>query len=425
MAGYIFEETTAAQAASFRAADDTLLFRASPESVTATYAPASSLQVAQITLTAGTTSLSFAATEIANNATGITFLSGGSAVFDFDGGAVALTDTTRLGYGITLSSGTQPTYNFTIAAGTGLHTVVGSTGNDTIAGGDADGAVNAFGGAGADTITLGDGNNHVYGNSSSSMQNAADGNDSITVGTGSNYINGNAGNDTITVGAAGSTGVNRVFGGSGTDTITITGAGFNSVNGNLGGDTITAVAATGNNMLRGGQGDDSITAGLGQDVVMGDLGADTLVSGTGGAHLTVMTGGDGADVFRFTGAQGTTAGTGTVVYYNEVTDFTHGVDKIDLPFSLDSADLVIGTGASFTSVTAAQAFALQILQNHAAVGANEVAAVQVGGDTYLFYNSTGGDVDSTVTSLDSTIKLTGMTAGNLTQGTTPSTQDFI
>lgn len=282
----------------------------------------------------------------------------------------------------------------------------GGDGNDTL---DGDAGNNTLeGGAGGDAIRAGDGNNHIYGNAAATTQGTADGADAISVGAGSNYINGNAGNDTVTAGAAGSTGSNRIQGGGGDDALAVIGAGANSVNGNLGADTISAGGATGN-LLRGGQGNDSLTAGAGQDVLMGDLGADTLVAGTGANHLTVMTGGADADVFRFAAGTATLpdpATTGGSQFYQEVTDFAPGTDRLALAITPGPGDLLVNSdGARFTDAVAARSYAQQLLDGHA--GTNDVAAVQVGGDTLLFYNDAGG------ASVDALVKLDGVSAAGL------------
>ncbi len=243
------------------------------------------------------------------------------------------------------------------------------------------------------------------------------------MGAGSNYINGNAGNDAITVGVdvagpvAASTGANRVLGGQGVDTITVHGAGGNSVNGNLGNDVIDATTATGNNSLRGGQGDDKITSGHGHDALLGDLGNDTLVvSGTASdGHLTVLTGGAGSDTFDFhTVGAGTaidlsSAGVasaatfGSKTYYQEVTDFTVGTDSIDLANAGSSTNFAV-LKSSFANVL--EAYNAATNDFNAAGGTHTIDAAQVGGDTYLFFrDAVGGPTE--------VVKLDGVTAANL------------
>ena len=69
----------------------------------------------------------------------------------------------------------------------------------------------------------------------------------------------------------------------------------------------------GNESIAGGQGNDTIEGGNGKDILAGDAGGDLL------------TGGAGADrfVYRFTNDS---RGAGV----DTITDFTHGIDKVDL-----------------------------------------------------------------------------------------------
>jgi hypothetical protein len=333
------------------------------------------------------------------------------------------------------------------------YTVYALSGDDTINFTNSAGNVGNYlnGGFGADTIMGGAASNHIYGNSQFAQQGAtqngqADGADTITVTTGSNYINGNAGADIITVGvnaagngtnnntvgsttnAAASTGFNRVFGGADNDTITVQGAGHAAVNGNTGNDIINDTGF-GDNTLRGGSGDDIIHGGSGHSVLMGDVGNDTIfVHGRNGEtapggtatattiqqHISVLTGGNGADTFDFTGSQTTTNATtgaatttanagagqaalfGQTVYYQEITDFTIGTDKITLPVGTNSTALSNGnvghSSTIFSSVHDAEVYAQSQLSGNGNQGNTpliESLAVGSANNTYLFYNETG------------------------------------
>jgi len=74
---------------------------------------------------------------------------------------------------------------------------------------------------------------------------------------------------------------------------------------------------------------------------------------------------------------------------DEITDFLHGADKFQ--FDFHPAALLQGTA---TTVSAAYTYASQLLQAHA--GEGDVAAVTVGKDTYMFWDSTGhgSEIDS-------------------------------
>lgn len=216
---------------------------------------------------------------------------------------------------------------------------------------------------GPDTLLGGGGNDHLYGRATVGGD---DGADSISGGDGSDYIQGNAGNDSLD----GGPGSDRINGGNNDDYV-LGGAGNDSINGNVGADTI--LGGDGNDSLRGGQGGDSIDGGEGIDILSGDLGADTL------------RGGGGIDVFTFFGASSTSAAPDRIV------DFTDGSDLISLGF-LPTAVL---TGAVQSGAAAAATAAQQLFDGNA--GSGEIAALTVGGDTYLFYNSAGGAaVDSAI-----------------------------
>ena len=83
------------------------------------------------------------------------------------------------------------------------------------------------------------------------------------------------------------------------------------------------------NILRGDAGDDTLTGGAGNDRITGGGGEDTL------------TGGDGADIFVFA-----STGERTEVASDEITDFQHSVDKIDL--SAIDADTTQSGNQAFT-----------------------------------------------------------------------------
>jgi len=269
--------------------------------------------------------------------------------------------------------------NLAIAFDTRIETAIGGSGQDKIQGNALSDVL--MGGGGSDSLIGGAGNDHIYGNMASSVAGTIDGGDFIDVGGGTNYANGNAGNDTIVAGD----GNNRLFGGQGDDLITA-GNGADSVNGNLGNDAITV--GNGNDTVRGGQGDDIIRVGSGADLLMGDLGNDQLFAGAG--H-DIMTGGSGGDLFLFLAGTASTA-----KGYDEITDFDVGSgDVITLPFSVGT-NVVHDAGVSFASAAAAADAASTLLSGHTAM----VAALQVGSDTYLFFNNSGGTGENAAVRLD-------------------------
>ena len=286
--------------------------------------------------------------------------------------------------GTHLLSGT--TAGDTLSGTSGDDVMYGGDGNDRMAAGSGNDYV--YGGAGSDTIDGGDGNDHLYGYGFGPGA-SIDGADSISGGAGGDYIQGNAGDDTLD----GGDGNDRIYGGADNDHIT-GGAGNDSVNGNFGDDVIDGGA--GDDSLRGGKGCDVITGGDGNDQIYGDLGADTL------------TGGAGADVFHFSGSDAAIVDTDTLLgHIDTITDFTDGQDHIALGF----APTAVVHGAFAGTVAQALTYAQQLLDGQSS--SSEVAAVQVGNDTLLFYGNSGGHI------ADSVIDLQNVT------GTSIGTSDFI
>lgn len=434
MANYVFETMTATDASNFTSTDRLFFESASVSTLGVTDNPAVtgplSSSAESITLTSGSQSLTFAATQLSYASThdGLIFVNGDE---------------------LEVGTGAANTLAFTTDAGVGHHTAVyGFDGNDTISGtssandtlfgGDGNDVITGssshtdaaghftesdyyMGGAGADSITGGDGNDHIYGNAFGSTIGAADGNDTINAGNGNDYVNGNAGNDTVN----GGDGNDRLYGGAGNDVIS-GGNGNDYLQGNKGDDTLLGNA--GDDTIHGGAGNDVVRGISGNDHVFGDNGDDTI---TGDAGFDTLTGGAGNDVFIFfagdasnANVSDTTSTTAGVV--DTITDFTTGEDHISLanggsappgflPFVYHQ-----GAGVTFTSAAAAQVYAEQLMDNGTHAG-GEVAAIQVGADTYLFYNDTNHDVTGAdgAHSINEAIKLTGVTASTIT------TDDFI
>ncbi len=258
----------------------------------------------------------------------------------------------------------------TFDGGDGSDSINGGADNDRIAGGAGDDRIDAgeghddlTGGDGGDTLSGGNGNDHLYGQSANG---GADGADNISGGDGGDYLQGNAGNDTLDGGAApdrinGGANDDRIFGGTGNDTI----------NGNLGNDTIDGNAD--NDSLRGGQGNDSIGGSIGNDTLSGDLGSDTLSGGTGN------------DSFLFSGQSSPAASP------DRITDYVDGTDRLSLGF----APAAVLTGSAQANLADATTLAQSLFDGRA--GNQEVAAIAVGSDSYIFYSSSGGaTVDSAI-----------------------------
>jgi len=280
------------------------------------------------------------------------------------------------------SSAAGLTRNIAIAYGTRIDSTVTGSGDDSITGNDNGNRI--MGSGGSDSIMGGAGNDHLYGAAAVAV--TGDGADTVNGGAGNDYIQGNAGDDRLD----GGIGSDRVQGGQGNDSIT-GGLGHDSINGNLGNDSIDG--GEGNDSLRGGQGSDSIMGGTGNDGLLGDLGADSL---TGSAGIDILTGGGDADVFVFETGDATFATSGALAgLVDMITDFTDGLDRIDLAIGVPSMVSQGGVAADFT---AAAALAQQMLDT---LGLNALVTFRIGNDSFLFY-------DQGPTSLLETIKLEGI-----------------
>jgi len=179
------------------------------------------------------------------------------------------------------------------------NTLLGTTGNDVLLGGS--GNDHLHGGDGNDVLNGGAGNNELFGDN---------GNDVLFSGPGNDLLDGGAGNNTASYANA-TAGVHVDLGiitaqntlGAGTDTLTnidnLIGSNFD--------DHLTG--GSDNNVLNGGLGNDFLNGGGGDDILIGGMGNNTL------------TGGSGSDTFKW--EQGN-------VGHDLVTDFSIGVDKLDL-----------------------------------------------------------------------------------------------
>ncbi|WP_092167369.1 Ig-like domain-containing protein, partial [Pseudomonas sp. NFACC37-1] len=179
------------------------------------------------------------------------------------------------------------------------HTLTGTSGDDVLLAGNGDNLLN--GGDGNDVLSAGSGNNTLNGGA---------GNDLLYSGTGNDLLDGGTGNDTVSYAHATSA-VTVNLGllaaqntlGAGTDTLShienLVGSNFN--------DTLTGDGAS--NRLDGGLGHDVLNGGGGDDLLIGGLGNNTLTGGSGADTFQWQAGNNGHDV---------------------ITDFTPGIDKLDL-----------------------------------------------------------------------------------------------
>jgi VCBS repeat-containing protein len=160
-----------------------------------------------------------------------------------------------------------------------------------------------------------------------------------------------------------------------------------------------------NNTLNGGATGEQIEGLAGNDIIRGNGGNDRIAGGLG---VDIMSGGAGADVFVFRAAA--ESGAGYVGYINNaglsalsgqgkrdiITDFTVGVDEIDL-FAIDANTKIAGN----------QAFAFSAAQSFSGVAGHLIAkrydAAGVANDKTIVYGDVNGDKKA-----DFQIELTGL-----------------
>ena len=258
---------------------------------------------------------------------------------------------------------------------------------DTVAAATADDA--------SDTIWGEAGNDHIWGNSEFAVAGSVDGRDYIDAGTGTDYVNGNAGDDDIYGGA----GSDRLYGGAGNDWISgdayapgsllagTYGAGNDHINGNKGNDNIDGGA--GNDELLGGQGNDWVQGDEGDDLIDGGQGDDTLSGGTG---LDTLTGGDGRDIFVVDGLPAVTFD-GRPFVPDLVTDFRVGEDIVYVAPFIDEV-LHPGSAADYVSAWNLAKSVVPVVAHSPFQVLEDAAAVQVGSDTYLFWDNYGNGPES-------------------------------
>ena len=226
---------------------------------------------------------------------------------------------------LTTANGTNSITLGTLADGSGLATVTGGTGVDTINASAFAGALTITSGAGADVITTQAG---VYNLSVDSGAN----NDSLTVTastlTEDDTIDAGAGTDTITLSANSATivdadftnidNIEKLTTADGTNSLTLgtkaADSGFTTVTGGTGADTINASDFDG--AL-------TINTGNGADVITSQSGAYNLsiIAGTGADSVTVS-------VANFTSSDTVLGGTGT-----DTLIFDAATTKVDSHFS--------------------------------------------------------------------------------------------
>ncbi len=240
--------------------------------------------------------------------------------------------------------------------------VDGGLGNDLLQGGLHED--NLAGGDGDDTVSGGGGNDSLSGDGGADRMRGQDGHDSITGGalvdslwggTGDDTVRGDGGSDMLFGEAGddlvdGGNGRDKVYGGAGDDTV-IGGGSDDLLSGGSGDDSLrggsnndTLKGGSGDDTLEGGTGQDQVQGGSGDDLLLGEEDADILRGGrgadtlNGGAGADTLSGGQDADVFEFIAASDTGVGAN-----DQITDFTQGLDQMDLS-GIGALDFV-GTNA--------------------------------------------------------------------------------
>ena len=319
------------------------------------------------------------------------------------------------------------------ASGNTLDLTNASLTNTTATQADANHLVYGFGGA--DTITVGNGDNSIFGGSGG--VDTVDGNDVITAGTGGNTIFGNAGNDQINIGATQSGKVTTIYGGLGNDSVDLTAdaPGDLMIFGNTGEDNIdlntndntgdstiyggngtadtadgadTIVYGTGNVMLFSNAGNDTVTANATQanhaaSVFLG-LGDDSFTGAAAGAVSATLSlyGNTGADTLNNTAF----TGDATIFGGNGQADSTDGADTIStgLGSSIVYANAGNDTITIAGNIVAGESVIVHTGSGNDTVNASDGTTTDIGvllysndgDDTFNLNNNVGAEYDFTL-----------------------------
>ena len=239
--------------------------------------------------------------------------------------------------------------NDTLTGGLGNDTLLGGDGNDSLSG--QEGHDSLDGGAGKDTLFGGDGNDSLIGGEGNDeLWDQSSGNDTLLGGVGDDMLStyGSTGSDSLD----GGDGNDSLTGGLGNDTM-LGGDGNDSLSGQEGHDSLDGGA--GNDTLYGGAGNDSLVGGAGNDSLYGDAGNDTLSGGTG---TDLLWGGDGNDVYMISSRDFKlydTGGNDTAIVSTSFVKLPLSIETVSyanaalaLPYWLDA--LLGGNGAQFAAL---------------------------------------------------------------------------
>jgi serralysin len=277
----------------------------------------------------------------------------------------------------------------------------GTNGDDVKDGTDASDTMHGFGGSDTlhgkllnDKIFGDDGNDFIFGD---------EGDDSLDGGTqtgnDSDELHGGDGSDTLTYGKVqfGMTvdlAQHVAQGGGNLDAFD----GIENATGTNFADKLTGDG--GNNILQGAGGNDTMDGGAGADKLNGSVGHDTMNGGAGKDTLIgsldfdTLTGGGDADTFQYFQAASTfSAGDSGVGAgkHDIITDFVHGVDKIDLHL----IDAKAGAGDQAFSFVGSNAFS----------GEGQVRVFTENGNTFVQASNDADTVAELEIQLNGAIKL--------------------
>ncbi len=225
------------------------------------------------------------------NNSGVIGSSGSGQAIILDAGNDIIRNTGEINGGINLYIGDDYLDN---TGGVINGEVLGSTGEDTMLGGDS--ADHFDGGSENDVLIGRGGDDSLEGSSGDDFILGGAGNDAIEGGEDNDTLNGNAGDDSIEAGS----GNDVVVGQDGSDNLD-------------GGD--------GNDTMDGGNGDDLLEGGADNDILRGRAGEDNLAGGLG---FDLLTGGQDADNFVFRSTAETVVG----ALRDQILDFEQGIDLI-------------------------------------------------------------------------------------------------
>jgi Ca2+-binding RTX toxin-like protein len=264
---------------------------------------------------------------------------------------------------VTINGGFE---HYTIWTGAGADTITTGNGDDDIRTGEGAGTVTAgdgfntiIGGSGADTVTAGDGGNYVDGGDGANTITTGGGEDEILTGTGADTVVSGGASDRITI----TGGADTADAGAGNDLLIIDysasvtnvtggvtsgnlGAGYSGHIADLAGATLDFVGVEVMDVTTG-SGNDTVTTGGGDDRLSGGAGDDRFYLQLGGDDFA--SGGTGSDIFFFGGAMDSgdsvTGGdeTDTVVLQG---DYSDGLVLGDNVLEIENVSMLAGTNTS-------------------------------------------------------------------------------